>query len=72
MAIKTEVDTRPEQKGAGKLGWFMSLTLIVTSPSREGGPAGTRKGRVGWLIGVVDVVAAASAAVSHEEWTTGL
>ena len=25
-AIKTETDTRTEQKGVGKLGWFMSLT----------------------------------------------
>ena len=22
-AIKTEIDTRPEQKGVGKLSWFM-------------------------------------------------
>ena len=27
----------------GKLGWFMSLTLTVTFPPREGEPAGTMK-----------------------------
>ena len=26
MAIKTESDTRTEQKGVGKLDWFMSKT----------------------------------------------
>ena len=25
----------------GKLGWFMSKTSTLTSPPREGGPAGT-------------------------------
>ena len=25
-AIETEIDTRKEQKGVGRLGWFMSKT----------------------------------------------
>ena len=41
-AIKTETDTRTEQtKGGGKFGWFISGTSTVTSPPREGEPAGT-------------------------------
>ena len=28
-------------KGVGKLGWFMSRTQTLTSPPREGEPAGT-------------------------------
>ena len=35
-AIQTEIDTRTEYKGVGKLGWFMS-----TSPPREGESVGT-------------------------------
>ena len=35
-AIKTEIDTRTEQKGVGKLSWFMSLTQTATSPPHEG------------------------------------
>ena len=38
--MKTEIDTRTEQKGMGKLDWFMSKTS-ATSPPREGEPAGT-------------------------------
>ena len=33
---KTETDTRAQEKGVGRLGWFMSKTLIATSPPREG------------------------------------
>ena len=33
-------------KGVGKLGWFISRTQTLTSPPREGEPAGTR------LIGI--------------------
>ena len=40
-AIKTETGTRTEQKGVGKLRWFMSKTLTATSPPREGEPVGT-------------------------------
>ena len=41
-AIKTEIDTVTEyEKGVAKLGWFISLTDTVTSPPREGEPAGT-------------------------------
>ena len=40
-AIKTETDTRTEQKGVGKVGWFMSKTKPATSPPREGELAGT-------------------------------
>ena len=32
-------------KGVGKLGWFMSRTQTLTSPPREGEPAGTIRGR---------------------------
>ena len=39
-AIKTETDTRTEEKGVGKLSWFMSKTYTVTSPAREGEPVG--------------------------------
>ena len=40
-AIKTETDTRTEGKGVGKFGWFLCRTETVTSPPREGEPAGT-------------------------------
>ena len=39
--MKTEIDTRTEYKGVGKLGWFISKTLRATSLSREGESAGT-------------------------------
>ena len=39
--MKTEIDIKTEQKAVGKLGWFMSKTLTVTSPPREGEPVGT-------------------------------
>ena len=42
-AINTETDTRTEQKGVGKLGWFVSKTSTAASPPREGEPAGTTK-----------------------------
>ena len=42
-SLKTEIDTRTEQKGVGKLGWFMSKTLTSTSPRRESEPAATEK-----------------------------
>ena len=42
-AIKTDTDTRIESKGVGKLVWFVSLTQTVTSPPREGEPAGTHR-----------------------------
>ena len=32
-------------KGVGKLGWFMSKTQTLTSPPREGEPAGTERER---------------------------
>ena len=37
-AIKT--DTRTQEKGVGKIGWFLSKTSTVTSPPREGEPVG--------------------------------
>ena len=46
MAIKTETGTRTEQKGVGKLGWFMSKTYTATSPPREGEPVGTQINRL--------------------------
>ena len=39
--MKTEIDTRTELKGVGKLGWFMSKTSTATSPPRQGDPEGT-------------------------------
>ena len=42
--MKTEIDTKTEQKGVGKLGWFMSKAQTATSPPREGEPAGTGRG----------------------------
>ena len=38
---KTETDTRAQEKGVGRLGWFMSKTLIATSPPCEGEPVWT-------------------------------
>ena len=40
-AIETETDTRTEQRGMGKLGWFMSKTETTTTPPREGKPTWT-------------------------------
>ena len=40
-AIKTEIETRTDQKGVGKLGWSVKKTETTTSPPHEGEPAGT-------------------------------
>ena len=49
-AIKTETGTRTEQKGVGKLRWFMSKTLTATSPPREGEPVGGGgRGKWHWI-----------------------
>ena len=45
-AIKTETDTRTEQKRVGKLGWFISLTYTTKTPPREGEPARTEIDRM--------------------------
>ena len=42
-AIKAEIDTGTEEDGVGKLGWVMS---DITSPRREGEPAGTHDTKV--------------------------
>ena len=36
--MKTETDTRTEQKGVGKLGWIMSKTYTAASLPRDGEP----------------------------------
>ena len=38
--MKTEIDTRAELKGLGKLSRFMSKTITATSPPHEGEPMG--------------------------------
>ena len=54
--MKTEIDTKTEQKGVGKLGWFMSKAQTATSPPREGVPAGTGRGEKLWYAEVLDQV----------------